>query len=142
MELPSALTERKKEVGMLIVVVIALLVLWWLGSGLVTPKDFELGFSKDSVAPGGASVLTVWVTNTLDEDVQNATVTVMPESNVITIDNPVRVEAVMGAGVRRRFDFDLGVSENATIGSYNIEILVVMNEKEVKGNAFLNVASK
>lgn len=126
------LMDKKKEIVILVGIVIVLFALYFWGNDLVSPKALEASFSKGSVAPGEALTLKVTVKNILEEEVHNASVTVTPESEVINVTNPTVVEEVIGVGSTRSFDFSLKPSKDATLGSYGVQVLFEFGGQEIK----------
>ncbi|MCD4740124.1 hypothetical protein K8R43_02940 [archaeon] len=139
MEVPAFITEKKKEIVVILLAIIILIAIFSWAPKMITPSEFEMRFSKDSISAGGETILTVVIANTLDNKVENAKVIVIPESNVLSVKDPERVEATLGKGTKREFDFPVNVSESATPGSYNLEVTVEMNEQTFKGYTLLNV---
>ncbi|MCD6414481.1 MAG: hypothetical protein J7L23_02520 [Candidatus Diapherotrites archaeon] len=127
----SAVAEKKREIVVLFAVVVILLALWYLGSGVIAPKPLDVYFSKGEIPAGGETTLFVKLSNLMDMDVKNVTISVEPESKAITIQNPYKTEPVIGKGSYRLFEFSVKVPSNVTSGAYAITVKAEMGGEEL-----------
>ncbi|MBN3036970.1 MAG: hypothetical protein JW834_00825 [Candidatus Diapherotrites archaeon] len=138
----DTITERKKELGVAAAFVVIVVALAFLASGMTLSKSISLAFAQDRVRPGESTKLAVTIRNTLQEDVRNAVIEVVPESDVVIVPEKKRSEGVVGAGAYRKVDFDVAIAPTATEGSYKIVVRLTMNGAEPEtATTYLNVYS-
>jgi hypothetical protein len=131
--------QRKREVIVLVVLFLVLIVLFYAGSNLTLGRQVCARFEENQVRPGQQTLFIVEVTNTLDRDAENVSVTVKPE-HPLTVKPESVVEPVIASGSSRQFDFGVKVNTTANPGKYRLDVTVDMGEPEPwKTTTFLEV---
>ena len=136
------LTEDKKTlitaiIGFGFLVVIGFFMLSAIGGTVLNPVNVY--FEDSVVNPGNSTVLVVEVRNNGEADASNVNIKVVPESAILFVDKPERVEPVIGAGSYRRVKFDVTILPGATEGNYRVNVNVNMGEDPLTGKAFVEV---
>jgi hypothetical protein len=133
--------ENKKRLmigGALLAVIIIIL----LAATQLTPRTMTASFSQAPIRPGTDTTLTVSLQNLEKYDAENVVVSVIPESNKISVLPPTKTETIIGAGARRDLSFKVLAQTDATPGSYRIEISTEIGEKPVSTNVYLEVKTQ
>ncbi|MCK4327002.1 MAG: hypothetical protein KAW41_00840 [Candidatus Diapherotrites archaeon] len=129
-----------KKIGVALVGLIVLFALVYLAMGVLNQPPVSLQFKDTEISPGQATVLTVVVVNTGEEDAAGVTIQIVPESVVLTVTDPVRTEPIIGSKAKREFEFAVTVGPDATPGTYKVTAKVDnLIDGEQEARAYLEV---
>lgn len=138
-DLKDRLQDNKKRI---VIVLIMILVIVFLGSfarSATTTSPLELSFRKNDLSAGDGTTLEVRVNNIYEDDLNEITVSVKPESDALTFGKKEVSEKNVGAGSYRKFSFPFTVSRNATAGRYKVSASADLGTKDASAVAYLNV---
>jgi len=131
--LKSYLVKWKVPLAIALIVVIALLVLFFVPLGdfsLIAANPLSLSFNKSKVASSESALLYVTLSNSLGKDLNSITVNAkaVDEKN-IEVFPKTRFVVTLGLNETRVLEFSVMPKKEALKGSYSIEITALIEGK-------------
>ncbi|RLG21412.1 hypothetical protein DRN74_02510 [Candidatus Micrarchaeota archaeon] len=129
LSVPSFGIANKKAILALILAIAVISVIIYF-TPFSTSTDIVLYFDKATVKAGESSKLFLELNNNLGKDMKYIYIAVTPiDPNTITVpSNTIELhQANFGMDEKRKFDFDVFVSDTAIEGSYSLNVVVIMD---------------
>ncbi len=138
-DLKDRLQDNKKRIVVVLIMILMIVFLGFSARTATTTKPLELSFRKNDLSSGKGTTLEVRVNNIYDEDLDEITVSVKPESKALTFGEEEVEESNVGAGSYRKFFLPFTVSQNATAGRYKVSATAELGSHDVSSVAYLVV---
>lgn len=137
MKLPDI---KWKPIGIIVLGLVAIGLLGYLALNIVNAVPISMSFEDSKINGGESTTLEVVTVNTGEVDAKDVKIEIIPESDIVTVADPIRTELVMGSKARRNFEFTVSVLESATPGTYKLTAKVSnLGEEDQFASTYLEV---
>lgn len=126
------LLKWRVPLTVLVVVIVALLFLWFIDFSSLLPaaNPLSLAFSKSKVAPNESALLYVTLNNTLGHDLNSITINAKAiDEKSLEVFPKTRFVDTLGLNETRVLEFSVMAKKEAVNGSYSVEITALIEGK-------------